>query len=86
MQCLTLKPSFGNLILWKSIYQHEETFYVDAIRTAQSLTWCSGESIRIFDYQYHLLVLTKTANKQRILKDFVGFHRTIWVMTKRESL
>ena len=31
---LTLKPSFGNLILWKSIYQHEEKFYVDAIQNS----------------------------------------------------
>ena len=30
---MTLKPSFGNLILWKSIYQHKDTFYVDAIRS-----------------------------------------------------
>ena len=44
---LTLKPSFGNLILWKSIYQHEQTFYVDAIRTVQSSTVCLGESIEI---------------------------------------
>ena len=51
---LTLKPSFGNLILWKSIYQYEENFHVDAIRTALSSTWCLGESIRMFDYQYHL--------------------------------
>ena len=28
---LTLKPSFGNLILWKSIYRHKETFYVDIL-------------------------------------------------------
>ena len=27
---LTLKPSFGNLILWKSIYEHEKTIYDDA--------------------------------------------------------
>ena len=37
------KPSFGNLILWKSIYQHQEKFYVDAIRTVQSSTWCMGK-------------------------------------------
>ena len=42
---MTLKPSFGNLILWKSIYQYEEDFYVDAIRTVQSTTWCLGENI-----------------------------------------
>ena len=51
---LTLKPSFGNLILWKSIYQYKDRFYVDAIRAVQSITWCSGESIKAFDYQRHL--------------------------------
>ena len=56
---ITLKPSFGNLILWKSIYQHEETFYVDAIRIVQSTTLCLGENIRVFDYQYHLPDLDK---------------------------
>ena len=46
---MTLKPSFGNLILWKSIYQYEEAFYVDAIRSAQTTTWCLGETIKIFN-------------------------------------
>ena len=72
-QRLTLKPSFGNLILWKSIYQHEETFYVDAIRTAQSLTWCSGESIRIFDYQYHLPSLDKDSQQAKDIERFRWF-------------
>ena len=44
---LTLKPSFGNLILWKSIYQYEENFHVDAIRTALSSTWCLLSLIHI---------------------------------------
>ena len=35
---MTLKPSFGNLILWKSIYQHGDRFYVDAIRAGRMLT------------------------------------------------
>ncbi len=29
---LTVKPSLGNLILWKSIYEYENYFYVDAVR------------------------------------------------------
>ena len=70
---LTLKPSFGNLILWKSIYQHEETFYVDAIRTVQSSTWCSGESIRIFDYQYHLPDLDKESQQAKDIERFRWF-------------
>tara|TARA_Y100001970_G_scaffold138300_1_gene170210 strand:+ start:3217 stop:4224 length:1008 start_codon:yes stop_codon:yes gene_type:complete len=70
---LTLKPSFGNLILWKSIYQHQETFYVDAIRTVQSSAWCLGESIRMFDYQYHLPDLEKDSQQKKDIERFRWF-------------
>tara|TARA_B100001113_G_C20871845_1_gene518691 strand:- start:48 stop:599 length:552 start_codon:yes stop_codon:yes gene_type:complete len=70
---LTLKPSFGNLVLWKSIYQHEDVFYVDAIRTFRSSTWCSGESIRMFDYQYHLPNLDKTSQQAKDIERFRWF-------------
>ena len=70
---LTLKPSFGNLILWKSIYQYEENFYVDAIRTALSSTWCLGESIRIFDYQYHLPNLDIDSQQRKDIERFRWF-------------
>ena len=70
---LTLKPSFGNLILWKSIYQHKETFYVDAIRTVQSSTWCMGESIRVFDYQHHLPNLKKESQQKKDIERFRWF-------------
>ncbi|HVK60127.1 MAG TPA: metal-dependent hydrolase [Bdellovibrionales bacterium] len=29
---LTVKPTIGNLILWRSIYEHAGLFYVDAVR------------------------------------------------------
>ena len=70
---LTLKPSFGNLILWKSIYQYEENFYVDAIRTALSSTWCLGESIRMFDYQYHLPNLDIDSQQRKDIERFRWF-------------
>ena len=70
---LTLKPSFGNLILWKSIYQYEENFYVDAIRTALSSTWCLGESIRMFDYQYHLPNLDIESQQRKDIERFRWF-------------
>ena len=73
---LTLKPSFGNLILWKSIYQHNETFYVDAIRTAQSSTWCLGESIRVFDYQYHLPDLDEKSQQKTDVNEVEGAGNT----------
>lgn len=70
---MTLKPSFGNLILWKSIYQHEDRFYVDAIRAGRTLTWCSGENIKIFDYQYHLPDLEKNSQQMRDIERFRWF-------------
>ena len=70
---LTLKPSFGNLILWKSIYQHKETFYVDAIRTIQSSTWCPGESIRVFDYEKHLPGLDEDSQQTKDIERFRWF-------------
>ncbi len=70
---LTLKPSFGNLILWKSIYQHKERFYVDAIRTVKTSTWCSGESVRVFDYQYHLPNLEKDSQQSKDIERFRWF-------------
>jgi inner membrane protein len=70
---LTLKPSFGNLILWKSIYQHEENFYVDAIRTVQSTTLCLGKNIRMFDYQYHLPDLNNDSQQRKDIERFRWF-------------
>ncbi len=70
---LTLKPSFGNLILWKSIYQYEENFYIDAIRTALSSTWCLGESIRMFDYQHHLPDLDLESQQRKDIERFRWF-------------
>ena len=70
---MTLKPSFGNLILWKSIYQHGDSFYVDAIRAGHRLTWCPGESIKIFDYQYHLPDLEENSQQREDIERFRWF-------------
>ena len=70
---LTLKPSFGNLILWKSIYEHEKTFYVDAIRTVQTSTVCLGESIKIFDYEEHLPGLDRESQQASDIERFRSF-------------
>jgi len=83
---LTLKPSFGNLILWKSIYQHNETFYVDAIRTAQSSTWCLGESIRVFDYQYHLPDLDEKSQQKKDIERFRWFSQDYLVYEKERNI
>ncbi len=83
---LTLKPSFGNLILWKSIYQHNENFYVDAIRTAHSSTWCLGESVRIFDYQHHLPDLDKESQQKKDIERFRWFSQDYLGYDKKRNI
>ena len=83
---LTLKPSFGNLILWKSIYQHKETFYVDAIRTAQSSTWYLGETTRVFDYKYHLPDLDKESQQKKDIERFRWFSQDYLGYDKEKNI
>ena len=83
---LTLKPSFGNLILWKSIYQYQDAFYVDAIRTVQSSTVCLGESISIFDYQKHLPGLDKKSQQAKDIERFRWFSQDYLGFDKDKNL
>jgi inner membrane protein len=83
---MTLKPSFGNLILWKSIYQHGDRFYVDAIRAGRVLTWCPGESIKIFDYQYHLSDLEKNSQQMKDIERFRWFSQDYLGFDSDENL
>lgn len=41
-----IKPSFGNILLWKSIYQADGKFYVDAIRVGIAPKIYEGSSIQ----------------------------------------
>ena len=46
---LSVKPSFGNIFLFKSIYQDQGFYYVDAVRVAVDESWCAGSRIAQFD-------------------------------------
>ena len=83
---MTLKPSFGNLILWKSIYQYDEDFYVDAIRIVQSATWCLGENIKVFNYEYHLPNLNKDSQQGEDIERFRWFSQDYLGYNKEKNL
>ena len=42
---LSAKAGFGNLLVWKVVYEHDGRFYVDGIRTALAVSACPGDSI-----------------------------------------
>lgn len=43
------KPSFGNLILWKTFYAHEGYYFIDAARLAFDVSIYPGESVAKLD-------------------------------------
>jgi len=46
---LTAKPSLGNLFLWKTIYEDDGFYYVDAVRLFSKLEYCQGTKIKKLD-------------------------------------
>lgn len=46
---ISVKPSFGNLILWKIIYQYDNYFYIDAVNIGPKKEIFIGQKIKKFD-------------------------------------
>ena len=46
---LTAKPSLGNLFLWKTIYEDDGFYYVDAVRLFSKSEYCQGTKIKKLD-------------------------------------
>jgi len=49
-QHISVKPSFGNLILWKTIYRSGKTFYVDAVNIGIKKQIFLGEKIDAYNF------------------------------------
>ncbi|MBV1906032.1 MAG: metal-dependent hydrolase [Pseudomonadales bacterium] len=64
---MTAKPSFGNLILWKTIYEHDGRYYVDAYKIGFHKKLIPGTSIGKLDIARDLPWLdTHRENQQSI--------------------
>jgi len=46
---LEAKPSFANLVLWKTVYETEDRYHVDAVRVTRSIKAYPGESVPKLD-------------------------------------
>ena len=42
---ILIKPSFGNILLWRTIYVHENKFYIDAVNTSKFSYFCNGTTL-----------------------------------------
>ena len=70
---LAAKPTFGNLLVWKIIYEAEGTFYVDAVRVGISSRHYPGAAIAKLDVARDLPWLTPDSQQARDLERFRWF-------------
>jgi inner membrane protein len=72
---LEVKPSFGNLLLWKVIYEVADGYYTDAVRAAPTMTIYPGAFIPRLDIERDLPWLDKDSQQANDLERFYWFSR-----------
>jgi len=70
---LEVKPGFGNLLVWKSIYAQEGKFFVDALHAAELVRWCGGSSVTVLNVARDLPYLEPDSQQYRDLEQFREF-------------
>lgn len=70
---LEAKPSFGNLLVWKVIYETEAHFYVDAVRVGLDNRAYNGESVTKLDIARDFPWLDHQSQQARDIERFRWF-------------
>ncbi len=70
---LSVKPSFMNLIVWKSIYEYQGRYYVDAIRVFDDSGFYLGDSIEKLDVTRDFPWLNSSAQQAIDIERFAWF-------------
>ena len=70
---LTVKPSLGNLFLWKTIYEDSGFYYVDAVRLFANSESCRGTKIKKLDLLNDFSELDKKSQQYKDIKRFNWF-------------
>ena len=69
---LIAKPSFGNILLWRSIYEHDGRMYVDAVRAGRKPRLYEGSSVRKYQPAQDVSELKKDSV---LYKDILRFQK-----------
>jgi len=70
---LEAKPSFANLILWKIVYEHDDHYYVDAVRVLADGKVYPGDSVAKLDLERDFPWLDHRSQQARDIERFRWF-------------
>ena len=68
-----VKPTLGNLVLWRSIYEYDNRFYVDVIRVGAKVKHYDGDSVDKFILREALPALPENSVLANAIKRFTHF-------------
>ncbi len=70
---LEAKPSFANILVWKTVYETEDRYYVDAVRATVSPRFFPGASVEKLDIDRDLPWLDRNSQQARDIERFRWF-------------
>ena len=70
---IVVKPSFGNILVWKSIYEVDEQFFVDSMRVGIASQVYEGASISKLNLERDFPWLKKKSQQAKDIKRFDHF-------------
>ena len=70
---ITTRPSFANIIVWKSVYQYQDRYYVDAIRVLGTTRVIPGVSIDKLNIARHFPWLDEDSQQAEDIQRFSWF-------------
>jgi inner membrane protein len=70
---LGVKPSMANLIVWKSVYEYQGRYYVDAIRVFANTKVYQGTSVAKLDLGTHFSWLVASSQQAKDVERFRWF-------------
>jgi len=70
---IEVKPSFGNIIVWKSVYETEDQFFIDAFRVGIAPKVFEGTSVPNFDAARDLAWLDSASQQAQDVQRFRTF-------------
>ncbi len=70
---LGVKPSFANILVWKSVYEYDGRYYVDAVRVGSTTTVYQGVSVEKLDLIKHFGWLDQQSQQREDIERFRWF-------------
>ena len=82
---LTVKPSFANLLVWKTIYEAQGEYYVDAVRAGRKFRLFSGQSVLKLDIDRDLPWLDSQSQQAKDLERFRWFSNNFLALERNRT-